>query len=188
MICPKCHNEVKADAKFCNQCGFSLSEAARIENKPEIPSMICAKCGAQMKSGVKFCTKCGTAVNVVIPTAETNSSVPACENCGTELKEGTKFCIKCGTPVKKEFVSQVIETSAVTEELERPVSKKVQGTNKRTEKESRRRNYCRDCPYYAHFHRRHNRDFDVAERYPNAGIDCRKNGPIVRGTVFGGRG
>lgn len=134
MICPKCHNEVKADAKFCNQCGFSLSEAARIENKPEIPSMICAKCGAQMKSGVKFCTKCGTAVNVVIPTAETNSSVPACENCGTELKEGTKFCIKCGTPVKKEFVSQVIETSAVTEELERPVSKKVQGTNKRTEK------------------------------------------------------
>ena len=57
---------------------FSVSEAARIENKPEIPSMICAKCGAQMKSGVKFCTKCGTAVNVVIPTAETNSSVPAC--------------------------------------------------------------------------------------------------------------
>ena len=47
--CPNCGADVKANAKFCPECGKKLTE----ENKK------CPKCGAQVKSGAKFCPECG---------------------------------------------------------------------------------------------------------------------------------
>lgn len=63
MICPNCHNEVRADAKFCNKCGFHLVEAASVESSVESSGKTCKKCGAELKQDAKFCIKCGTPVN-----------------------------------------------------------------------------------------------------------------------------
>jgi hypothetical protein len=55
MICSKCNNEVRPDAKFCDNCGapvLSLPPPAPIE-------LSCLVCGEKIVPGAPFCTKCG---------------------------------------------------------------------------------------------------------------------------------
>jgi hypothetical protein len=47
--CPSCGKPVRADAKFCDNCGKPLAA-------------VCAKCGAEVRQGAKFCDNCGAAV------------------------------------------------------------------------------------------------------------------------------
>ncbi len=47
--CPQCGSSVVAGAKFCRQCGASLTAA-------------CASCGAPVAADAKFCRRCGSAV------------------------------------------------------------------------------------------------------------------------------
>lgn len=76
MICPNCKNEIKANAKFCNKCGFNLAEAT-VEEVKEQPSVsVCTKCGAELKPGAKFCTKCGTSTEAV-PKPQVPKAKPA---------------------------------------------------------------------------------------------------------------
>lgn len=46
-VCGKCGGANVAEARFCQQCGASMSAA------------ICEGCRAQLTSGAKFCSQCG---------------------------------------------------------------------------------------------------------------------------------
>lgn len=48
-LCPSCKQPVRAGAKFCDNCGASLTA-------------VCAKCGASLRMDAKFCDACGAAV------------------------------------------------------------------------------------------------------------------------------
>lgn len=47
--CPSCGTALKAEAKFCDNCGAKLSNT-------------CSKCGAELRPGAKFCENCGSPV------------------------------------------------------------------------------------------------------------------------------
>lgn len=67
MICPKCQNEIQADARFCDKCGFRVPETSQIpETKAAIFESVCIKCGAKLKPDAKFCEECGAVVNTVV--------------------------------------------------------------------------------------------------------------------------
>ena len=78
--CPFCFRPVAPAAKFCRECGKSLSDVVK-----------CTKCGAALTPNAKFCNKCGTPVP------------KPCPQCGGPLPVGVKFCMKCGAPVPDTF-------------------------------------------------------------------------------------
>jgi len=47
--CPSCGRPVRADAKFCPNCGTKLE-------------LTCSGCGASLRAGSKFCDNCGASV------------------------------------------------------------------------------------------------------------------------------
>jgi hypothetical protein len=47
-LCPSCGKETDPSAKFCGECGATLS-----------PAVTCAKCGTETEAGTKFCPECG---------------------------------------------------------------------------------------------------------------------------------
>lgn len=49
--CPACNAPLKANSKFCPECGAKIQTQAR-----------CTQCGATLASGAKFCAECGTKV------------------------------------------------------------------------------------------------------------------------------
>ncbi len=77
--CSKCGATIKADAKFCPECGQPNAGSGMIT---------CAKCGATMPASAKFCPECGQPTKAV------------CPKCGAEVKGGTKFCPECGAKIK----------------------------------------------------------------------------------------
>ncbi len=72
--CIKCHAKLKANAKFCPECGAKQT-------------MECPKCGATITAKDKFCPDCGQSLK------------NTCPKCGSELKEGAKFCPECGEKI-----------------------------------------------------------------------------------------
>lgn len=63
-----CGAALKADMKFCNQCGKKVDiaseapgRAERREEKKTPPARRCA-CGTELKEGLRFCTQCGKKV------------------------------------------------------------------------------------------------------------------------------
>ena len=75
--CPNCGADVKANAKFCPECG----------KKIEQESKKCPNCGAEVKANAKFCPECGKKLT------EENKK---CPKCGAQVKSGAKFCPECG--------------------------------------------------------------------------------------------
>jgi len=71
--CSVCGASVKANAKFCPECGVSLVKK-------------CAKCGTVVDDKSKFCPECG---NKLI-------NKTTCPDCNTEVKANAKFCPNCG--------------------------------------------------------------------------------------------
>lgn len=47
ISCPKCGNANSNTARFCQQCGTTLSTS------------VCTGCGAEMSAGARFCNQCG---------------------------------------------------------------------------------------------------------------------------------
>lgn len=81
IICPNCHQENPANAKFCGNCGQLL--------KPRKKE--CVKCHHEIPEGTKFCPECG-AVQVEIEKE--------CPKCHHKVKGNSKFCPECGEPLK----------------------------------------------------------------------------------------
>jgi membrane protease subunit (stomatin/prohibitin family) len=77
--CAKCGAAMKADAKFCPECG-----ARNVgDDKTE-----CPKCGAAVRKDAKFCPECGAKIAL------------SCPKCGAAVKSSTKFCPECGNKLK----------------------------------------------------------------------------------------
>src|SRR5262249_31540212 len=53
--CPSCHNDNRADRRFCTQCGTKLA-------------MGCPSCGAPIEAGENFCGGCGAALTTGVGT------------------------------------------------------------------------------------------------------------------------
>jgi membrane protease subunit (stomatin/prohibitin family) len=79
--CPKCHNEVPAGSRFCQNCGTQLV----IQNK-------CPECQTELPAEAKFCSSCGHELGQLL----------SCPHCKTKLPPGTKFCTNCGERVEKD--------------------------------------------------------------------------------------
>jgi membrane protease subunit (stomatin/prohibitin family) len=81
LACPKCHNEVAVDSRFCQNCGAQLVAQNR-----------CPECQAELPAEAKFCSNCGHKLGTAL----------TCPHCQTKLPPGTKFCTNCGEKVEKE--------------------------------------------------------------------------------------
>jgi membrane protease subunit (stomatin/prohibitin family) len=69
--CSKCGTPIRADAKFCRECGTPTGTQ-------------CPQCNAILKADAKFCHECGKSLQ------------PKCIKCGAELTPNVKFCPECG--------------------------------------------------------------------------------------------
>lgn len=77
--CAKCGATMRADAKFCPECGAAAVPAGKTA---------CPKCGAAVSSKAKFCPECGSPMQA------------ACPKCGAAVKASAKFCPECGAKIK----------------------------------------------------------------------------------------
>ncbi len=78
LACPKCHNEVAGDSRFCQNCGTQLIVMNR-----------CPECDTELPTEAKFCSGCGHRLGTEVK----------CPHCQTTLPHGTKFCTNCGEDV-----------------------------------------------------------------------------------------
>lgn len=69
--CAKCGANMRAEAKFCPECG--TPNGAK-----------CPKCGTVVKANAKFCPECGASLS------------SKCPECNADVKPGAKFCPECG--------------------------------------------------------------------------------------------
>ena len=81
LACPKCHNEVTGESRFCQNCGTQLVVMNR-----------CPECHTELPAEAKFCSGCGHQLGTVL----------TCPHCQAELPPGTKFCTSCGEKVEKD--------------------------------------------------------------------------------------
>lgn len=79
VLCPNCRAEIKADSKFCSNCGKPVG----------MDTTTCVKCNAEIPKESKFCMNCGA------PQIKEK----ICTECGAKLSVKAKFCGECGTPV-----------------------------------------------------------------------------------------
>ncbi len=79
LVCPKCHNEVSSESKFCQNCGTQLIVMNR-----------CPECGTELPAEAGFCSGCGHKLGTDLN----------CPHCGTTLPHGTKFCTNCGEEIE----------------------------------------------------------------------------------------
>jgi membrane protease subunit (stomatin/prohibitin family) len=83
--CGKCGTLNSENAKFCSNCGQTLSPAPA----PAGAVVACPSCGTQNAATAKFCSNCGTSLAAPVTLR--------CPQCGTESPAGTKFCPNCGS-------------------------------------------------------------------------------------------
>jgi membrane protease subunit (stomatin/prohibitin family) len=81
LQCPRCHNEVTPDSRFCQNCGAQLVAMNR-----------CRDCNTELPAEAKFCSNCGREIGAEL----------TCPHCGAKLPHGTKFCTDCGERLEKE--------------------------------------------------------------------------------------
>jgi membrane protease subunit (stomatin/prohibitin family) len=81
LECPKCHNEVTPDSRFCQNCGAHMVVMNR-----------CQDCGTELPAEAKFCSNCGGEIGADL----------SCPHCDAKLPPGTKFCTGCGERLEKE--------------------------------------------------------------------------------------
>ena len=119
-VCPECGEKQELFAKFCRNCGASLSSENKDENV-----MICEYCGAELNNeafcpdcgkptGIKICPNCRQkTVNEDYCTVcgyKINPNVKTCANCGSKMDAQAKVCANCGAGVihKSPFVALVL--------------------------------------------------------------------------------
>lgn len=80
IACPKCGAQIKANSKFCPECGQPVSVKAE-------PKVKCPKCGTELSASAKFCANCG------------NAMIVKCPKCNATVKGSAKFCPECGAKI-----------------------------------------------------------------------------------------
>ncbi len=64
--CPECHSSTIPGAKFCDHCGFSLSQVKSAASdygvNIEAVGISCVKCGHQNLAEAKYCEHCGAVI------------------------------------------------------------------------------------------------------------------------------
>ena len=65
MICPNCEAQVPDGERFCPHCGVPLGDVHK-----------CPHCGAALLTGERFCGECGKPVEVELPPAQPQGTVP----------------------------------------------------------------------------------------------------------------
>lgn len=73
--CPKCHEMITENVKFCPMCGADTRE--KIEKE-------CPHCHSMIPISAKFCPECGKSIQ------------KTCPKCGMKIDEKIKFCPECG--------------------------------------------------------------------------------------------
>lgn len=63
MKCPRCGFEADESAKFCTNCGASLTQTP--EEGEKLLGLYCRNCGARLPEGAEYCTNCGAPVTPV---------------------------------------------------------------------------------------------------------------------------
>lgn len=66
MQCPNCGFDNRPDARFCKQCGYSLTATPTAAVSTVT---VCPHCGAPLKAGVRFCSRCGQSASGTPPAA-----------------------------------------------------------------------------------------------------------------------
>lgn len=97
--CSACGGVLRADAKFCPQCGKKYNPCRKC--KADLPehaescpacgtraAASCPQCGAQIPEEGKFCPACGF------------SLIRRCGSCGAQLSGEVRFCPACGAPTQ----------------------------------------------------------------------------------------
>ena len=77
VLCPTCNAGNAKNAKFCCECGASLTPRG----------IACPKCGLENQRDSKFCNQCGA---VLVPAKK------KCDTCGAENDPAARFCSGCG--------------------------------------------------------------------------------------------
>jgi membrane protease subunit (stomatin/prohibitin family) len=81
LICQACGKPNTAGAKFCDNCGKTLSA----------PGVTCPNCKSVNPVSAKFCNSCGKTLGGPLTVT--------CPGCQTENLAGAKFCNSCGKPL-----------------------------------------------------------------------------------------
>ena len=81
LQCPRCHNDVTPNSRFCQHCGAQLITL----NK-------CPYCQTELPAEAVFCSNCGKTLGKDL----------ICPHCGAKLPPGTKFCLNCGEKIEEE--------------------------------------------------------------------------------------
>ena len=76
IACPHCQAQIRANAKFCPECGKTVKEQ----------TASCTSCKATIKEGSKFCGECGAQ----------QVTEKKCPSCGMLNGPTAKFCGDCG--------------------------------------------------------------------------------------------
>jgi class 3 adenylate cyclase/tetratricopeptide (TPR) repeat protein len=76
MTCSSCHAEQPEGARFCNQCGTTLT-------------LVCAACGAQLPPGSRFCNACGTPTAAGSATTGAGGHAPEPPDVGAADRPGS---------------------------------------------------------------------------------------------------
>lgn len=119
--CPNCNSELKADDKFCTECGFKIETFTN-----------CPKCDAPIQQGTSFCTECGINVYEFKPTtiqagnksihspSSQTSHTPTKDESMEELKQTGKDLMddveKTGRGLMKDLGSFLDKSSKKTSE------------------------------------------------------------------------
>ena len=108
--CPKCHEQMEANQRFCGSCGF---DSENIEKDTKQIKIICSKCGCELTEKCKFCPDCGKKYNPcpgcgadleegITKCLECGYEKPQkCPKCGVDIQKGVKFCPECGESLAK---------------------------------------------------------------------------------------
>ena len=99
MKCTSCGFENRQGVNFCEQCGFSLSEAA-YHSKPVVPiTNFCPQCGFSNRLDINFCEHCGLEIakfRTEVQPRQVHPQIRPCLKCGFNNRLGVKFCEQCG--------------------------------------------------------------------------------------------
>ncbi len=108
--CPKCHDVMDINSRFCSSCGLDTT----IQNVEKNDKVKCSNCGVIYSKNTKFCPECGDRytpcpkcdadlLNGASTCTECGYEIPTpCPQCGSSLEgKNLKFCPECGTSLLK---------------------------------------------------------------------------------------